>query len=31
MHICMDEVNLIIAAVREFMYMLPIIRVKVGL
>jgi hypothetical protein len=31
MHICMDEVNLAIAAVRDLMYMLPLIRVKIGL
>lgn len=30
MHICMDEVNLVIAAVRDLVYMIPIIRVKIG-
>lgn len=30
MHICMDEINLAIAAVRDLMYMLPLIRVKMG-
>lgn len=31
MHICMDEVNLAIAAVRELMYAIPLIRLKMGL
>jgi hypothetical protein len=31
MHICMEEINLVIAAVRDLMYMLPIIRIKIGL
>jgi hypothetical protein len=30
MHICMDEVNLVIAAVRDLIYMMPLIRVKMG-
>lgn len=30
MHICMDEVNLAIAAIRDLMYMIPLIRVKMG-
>lgn len=30
-HICMDEVNLFIAAVRDLMYMLPLIRIKIGM
>lgn len=30
MHICMDEVNLVVAAVRDMMYMIPLIRIKVG-
>ena len=30
MHICMDEVNLVIAAVRDLIYMMPLIRVKTG-
>jgi hypothetical protein len=30
MHICMEEVNLVIAAVRDLMYMLPLIRAKIG-
>ena len=30
MHICMDEVNLVIAAVRDLIYMVPLIRVKMG-
>lgn len=31
MHICMDEVNLAIAAVRDLMYMIPLIRLKIGM
>jgi hypothetical protein len=31
MHICMDEVNLFIAAVREVMFAIPLIRMKMGL
>lgn len=31
MHICMDEVNLVIAAMRDLIYMMPLIRVKMGL
>lgn len=31
MHICMDEVNLFIAAIRDVAYMIPIIRIKLGL
>ena len=31
MHICMDEVNLVIAALRDLIYMIPLIRVKIGL
>jgi hypothetical protein len=30
MHICMEEVNLVIAAIRDLALMLPIIRVKIG-
>ena len=30
MHICMDEVNLVIAAVRDLIHMTPLIRVKMG-
>jgi hypothetical protein len=30
MHICMDEVNLVIAAMRDLVYMMPLIRVKMG-
>lgn len=30
MHICMDEVNLVIAAIRDLIYMTPLIRVKMG-
>jgi hypothetical protein len=30
MHICMDEVNLVVAAVRELMFAIPLIRVKIG-
>ena len=30
MHICMDEVNLVIAAMRDLIYMMPLIRVKIG-
>jgi hypothetical protein len=30
MHICMDEVNLVIAAMRDLIYMMPLIRVKMG-
>ena len=30
MHICMDKVNLVIAAVRDLIYMMPLIRVKIG-
>ena len=30
MHICMDEVNLVIAAMRDLIYMTPLIRVKMG-
>ena len=30
MHICMDEVNLVIAAIRDIIYMIPIVRVKIG-
>jgi hypothetical protein len=30
MHICMDEVNLVIAEVRDLIYMMPLIRVKMG-
>lgn len=31
MHICMDEINLAIAAIRDLMYMIPLIRIKIGL
>lgn len=31
MHICMDEVNLVMAAVRDLMYMIPLIRIKMGM
>lgn len=31
MHICMDEVNLAFAAVRDLMYMIPLIRIKMGI
>ena len=31
MHICMDEVNLAIAAIRDLMYVIPLIRIKIGL
>ena len=31
MHICMEEVNLAIAFVRDLMYAIPIIRVKMGI
>ena len=31
MHICMDEVNLVIAAMRDLIYMIPILRVKMGI
>lgn len=31
MHICMDEINLAIAAIRDLMYMIPFIRIKIGL
>lgn len=31
MHICMDEVNLAIAFIRDLIYMIPLIRVKIGL
>jgi hypothetical protein len=31
MHICMDEVNMVIAGVREMIYMIPLIRVKLGI
>jgi hypothetical protein len=30
MHICMDEVNLVIAAIRDMIYVMPLIRVKMG-
>ena len=30
MHICMDEVNLVIAAMRDLIYIVPFIRVKIG-
>lgn len=30
MHICMEEVNLFIAAIRDLSYMFPILRVKIG-
>jgi hypothetical protein len=30
MHICMEEVNLVIAAIRDIIYMIPIVRVKIG-
>ena len=30
MHICIDEVNLAIAAIRDLIYMLPLIRMKIG-
>lgn len=31
MHICMDEVNLVIYAIRDLMLMIPLIRIKIGL
>ena len=31
MHICMDEINLFIAAARELMLTIPLIRIKIGL
>jgi len=31
MHICMDEINLFIAGIREIMFMIPIVRIKIGL
>lgn len=31
MHICMDEVNLVMAAVRDLMYMIPLVRIKMGM
>lgn len=30
MHICMDEVNLFIAGIRELMFAIPLIRMKIG-
>lgn len=31
MHICMDEINMAIALVRDFVYAIPIIRLKIGI